>query len=134
MSAAPWSYELLIREFHLDTFGHMNNATYLAIMEEARWQLITENGYGLKEIHRNGQGPVILEVNLKFMKELRLREKIRVSVEMVDYSGKVGRLKQRMLKEDGDVAAEAIFVFGLFDLKARKLIEPTPLWKKALGI
>lgn len=129
-----FAYELLIRESHLDTFGHMNNATYLALMEEARWELITRNGYGLPEVHRLGKGPIILEVNLKFMKELRLREKVRITAEMIDYQGRIARLKQRILKENDEVAAEAVFVFGLFDLKARKLIEPTPEWLKAVGL
>ena len=40
-------YQLVIREQHLDTFGHVNNAKYLEILEEARWDLITGNGYGL---------------------------------------------------------------------------------------
>lgn len=126
-------YEVLIRETHIDTFGHVNNATYLTLYEEARWELITRNGYGLPEVQKSKQGPVILEVNLKYMKELRLREKLRITTEMIDYPGKVGRLKQQMFKEDGSLASEAVFTFALFDLKERKLIEPTAAWKKAIG-
>jgi acyl-CoA thioester hydrolase len=128
------SYKLLIREFHLDTYGHVNNATYLAMFEEARWEVVTERGYGFKKVHDTGQGPVILEVNLKFMKELRLREEITITTELVDYPGKVGHLKQQMILPDGSVASEAMFTFGLFDLKARKMIEPTPEWKFAVGL
>lgn len=128
------TYKLLIRESHLDSYGHVNNATYLTLFEEARWEVITQNGYGFSEVHRTGQGPVILEVNLKFMKELRLREEITITTELVEYVGKIGRLKQQMIKPDGSVASEAVFVFGLFDLKARKMIEPTPAWNRALGI
>jgi YbgC/YbaW family acyl-CoA thioester hydrolase len=128
------TYKLLIRENHLDSYGHVNNATYLTLLEEARWEVITKNGYGYSEVHRTGQGPVILEVNLKFMKELRLREEITITTEVVEYTGKIGRLKQQMIKPDGAVASEAIFVFGLFDLRERKMIEATPAWKKALGL
>lgn len=32
------------------------------------------------------------------------------------------------------IASEAIFTFGLFDLKARKMISPTPEWKSAIGL
>jgi YbgC/YbaW family acyl-CoA thioester hydrolase len=128
-----FKYTLLIKEAHLDTFGHVNNATYLQIYEEARWDLITNNGYGLKQVQELKQGPVITEVNLKFMKELKLRETITVKTEMVDYPGKIGHLKQQMIKPNGDLASEAIFTFGLFDLSTRKLIEPTPAWKKAVG-
>jgi YbgC/YbaW family acyl-CoA thioester hydrolase len=134
MSNSIGTYKLLIREHHLDTYGHVNNATYLSMLEEARWEVVTQRGYGFKKVHESGQGPVILEVNLKFLKELRLREEITITVELVEYNSKIGKLKQQMIKADGTVASEAIFVFGLFDLKARKMIEPTAEWKIAVGM
>lgn len=127
------SYELVIREHHLDIFGHVNNATYLALFEEARWELITARGYSLQKIVAVKQGPVILEVNLKFLSELRLRDKIQITTNLLGYKGKVGQLEQKMLKEDGTVACSAIFTFGLFDLRTRKLIEPTEDWNHAIG-
>ena len=127
-------YKLTIKEHHVDSLGHMNNATYLALFEEARWEQITARGFGFHEVQKLQQGPVILEVNLKFLKEMHLREQITITTELVGYKGKVGQLKQQMLRDDGSVAAEAIFTFGLFDLKARKLIDPTPEWKQAVGI
>lgn len=127
-------YELLIREYHVDSLGHMNNATYLAVLEEARWEMITQKGFGFKEIQERKVGPVILEVNLKFLKEIRLREKIRISTEIMNYTGKVGQMKQLILKESGEVAAEAVFTFGLFDMRQRKLIEPSLEWKQAIGV
>lgn len=132
--AAVGNYKFLVREVHVDSYGHINNATYLSLYEEARWELITPRGYGFNEIHKLKQGPVILEVNLKFLKEIRLRETITITTTLLNYTGKVGQLKQQMVKEDGSVASEAIFTFGLFDIKARKLIEATPEWKQALGI
>ena len=128
------SYKLQIKETHIDSYGHVNNATYLSLYEEARWELITPRGFGFKEIHKLQKGPVILEVSLKFLKEIRLRETITITSEMMDYNGKIGRMVQRMIKEDGSVASEAIFVFGLFDMKERKLIIPTPEWMAAIGM
>lgn len=128
------NYDVVIRESHVDSIGHMNNATYLALYEEARWEWLTQEGYGFREIQQNMQGPVILDIHLKFLKEIHLREKIRIVSEMLDYQGKVGHLKQQMLKEDGVVASEATFTFGLFDMKLRKIIEPSKAWKKALGL
>lgn len=134
MSSPLGAYRLKIREFHVDSLGHVNNATYLALLEEARWEVITSNGYGFPEVQKHKKGPVILEVNLKFQREIRLREEITITTELVDYLGKVGHLQQRILKEDGSVAAEAMFTFGFFDLVQRKLIEPTPEWKRAVGL
>ncbi len=127
-------YTLLIREHHLDTFGHMNNATYLEILEEARWELIHSRGYGMSYIHKSKQGPVILDVHLKFLKELRLRDKVKITTKVLDYPGKVGRLQQDILNQNGELAATAVFTFGLFDLAQRKLIDPTPEWRHAIGL
>lgn len=132
--AAVGNYKFLVREVHVDSYGHINNATYLSLYEEARWELITPRGYGFNEIHKLKQGPVILEVNLKFLKEIHLRETITITTTLLHYTGKVGQLKQEMIKEDGSVASEAVFTFGLFDIKERKLIAATPQWKNALGI
>ena len=84
------SYKILIRESHVDSLGHMNNATYLALYEEARWDLITANGFGFKQIQTLRQGPVILEVTVKFMSEIHLRDEITITTEMIDYKGKIG--------------------------------------------
>jgi thioesterase III len=69
-----FKYQVLIKEHHLDTFGHVNNATYLALLEEARWELLNAHGFGLNAIREQAMGPVILECHIKFLKELTLRE------------------------------------------------------------
>ena len=131
MSAEIFRYPLTIKEMHLDTFGHVNNATYLALFEEARWDLITKNGYGLKRIQELGIGPTILEIKLIFLKELRLRENIIIETQAISYEKKIGKLRQRMIRGD-DVCCEAEFVIGLFDMKQRKLIAPTQEWLRAI--
>ncbi|MBC7464592.1 MAG: acyl-CoA thioesterase [Bdellovibrio sp.] len=127
-------YKLLIREHHLDSYGHVNNATYLNLFEEARWEIITSRGYGYSKVHETGQGPVILDVNMKFLKELKLRETITITLELESYEGKIGKITQRMIKSDGDIACEMKMTMGFFDLKARKLILPSPEWKIAVGL
>jgi len=127
-------YKLLIRENHLDTFGHVNNARYLDLFEEARWDLITRNGYGLAEVMRRRIGPTILEINLKFQRELRLRQAITIKSWVESYRKKVGRMMQQMWDAEGNLCCEALFVIGLFDLTARKLIAPTPEWMQAMGV
>lgn len=127
-------YKISIKESNVDSYGHLNNAAYLMLFEEARWEAITPRGYGFQEIHKARQGPVILEVNVKFMKEIRLREDIVITTKVLNYKGKIGQMLQQMIKMDGTVASEDLFTFGLFDMNQRKLIEPTPEWKKALDL
>lgn len=127
-------YKISIKESNVDSYGHLNNAAYLMLYEEARWEAITPRGFGFDEIHKLKQGPVILEVNLKFMKEIRLREEITIVTKVIGYRGKIGQMAQQMVKQDGTIASEAVFTFGLFDMRQRKLIEPTPEWKNALAL
>jgi acyl-CoA thioester hydrolase len=126
-------YRLLILERHLDSYGHVNNAAYLEILEEARWDLITKNGYGLEEVHRRKVGPIVLDVHMRFTRELRNRQEATIRSWVDSYSGKVGRFAQEILA-DGVVCCEAQFTIGLFDLAARRLIRPTPEWATALGL
>jgi len=134
-SAAPvHEYRVFIVESHLDTFGHVNNATYLQLFEEARWDLITGRGFGLDVIQKTRIGPVILEASVKFRREVKNRETLTIKTSLIDYEGKIGRLSQRAFKEDGDLAADATFVIALWDIDQRKIIAPTPEWKLAVGL
>jgi thioesterase-3 len=133
MSGRIFEWPLVIKEQHLDTFGHVNNATYLQIMEQARWDLITERGFGFKEMKAKGVGPVILEIQIRFKQELRNREKCVIQTICTSYQGKIGKLEQTIITENAEVACSATFTVGLFDLKARKLIDPTPEWLDVIG-
>lgn len=126
-------YQVAIIEGHLDTFGHVNNARYLDLYEEARWDLISNNGYGLARIQELKQGPVVLELNLVFKREITNREVITIETEPVELDHPlVMQLKQRMMKADGSVASTLDLKVGLMDMNKRKLIAPTPEWLEAI--
>ncbi|OGT51872.1 MAG: thioesterase [Gammaproteobacteria bacterium RIFCSPHIGHO2_12_FULL_42_13] len=135
MTAAPkvFTYEVTIQKTHLDMFNHVNNAVYLNLFEEARWDLITKGGYGIERIKATGLGPTILEIKLSFLKELHLHDRITIETKMLFYKNKIGKLAQRMLR-NGEECCLAEFTIGLFDLQKRKLVLPTPAWLKAIGI
>lgn len=133
-SDTVFSYQLLIREQHLDSYGHVNNATYVSLFEEARWEMSTQRGYGYNKIQESGKGPVILEISLKFLKEITLRETVTIRLESVVQDRKITRLKQVMYKENGDIGCQLDLVVGFFDLKERKLIMPTPEWEAVLKV
>lgn len=122
-----------VSEAHLDSFGHLNNARYLELFEQARWDLITERGHGLDVIRQTQTGPIILEVNVRFLKELGPREPIVIRSELLSYDRKIGKMRQQMVKTDGALACEALVTFGLFDVARRRLIDPTPAWLRAVG-
>ncbi len=126
-------YPVIIKEHHLDSFGHVNNATYLELFEEARWEMVTRRGCGLEEVKKTKLGPIILELKLRFVREIVLRQKIEIETSCVSCHGKVGILTQKMVGGTGEVFCEAEFKMGLFDLEKRRLVAVTPEWVRAFG-
>ena len=129
-----FEYKVKILENHLDTFGHINNATYLSLYEEARWDFIEKNGWGLSEIMAKKQGPVLLEANIKYKREIKNRQNINIVTSEQWIKGKIMGLTQQMINEQDQVCSEAKFVIGFMDMKERKLITPPASWLLACGL
>lgn len=133
---AVHEYRVLIHEAHLDTFGHVNNATYLQLFEQARWEWITRNGYGLDKIRETQQGPTILQCTLEFKREVTNRQELVIRSWVGTYAGKIADVHQEMWRFGAQptLCCSAKFVMALFDLNQRKLITPTPAWLACLGL
>ena len=130
-----FEYKVEIKENHLDSFGHVNNAVYVQLYEEARWDFITKNGFGLDRIQKDQVGPVLLDLKVRFKREIKNRETILITSQSIEVvSPKIMVLEQKMIKSDGKVASEAIFTVGFFDMKQRKLIDASADWMRAVGI
>ncbi len=127
-----FEYPLTILETHLDVYGHVNNATYLRLYEEARWDFITRNGYGLARINQLGLGPIVLEAHVTYKKELSAREEVLIRSKVRGMKNRlIMEIEQEMLKK-GEVASTLLLTVGLFDMKARKLVPPTQEWLAAV--
>lgn len=129
-----FTYNTLIKESHLDTFGHVNNAVYLTLLEEARWEFLNTQGINLKTIHSSGIGPVVLECHIQFLKELTLRKPITIESQIMSQDKKIAVMRQDILDPEGTLCSHAKITFGIFDLKARKLMLPPESWLKAMGL
>jgi len=69
----------------------MNNTAHLTLFEKARWNWITAGGYGVAEIQAFKQSQIVLEVTVKFMREVRLRENVRIVSEILNYEARSAR-------------------------------------------
>lgn len=114
--------DVTVRGYELDTQGHLNQAVYLQYAEHARWELLRAAGLPQEKLLADGVGPVALEVTVKFRKELRGGERVRVSCRFEYGQGKTFTVAQQILKEDGTVAAEITGVAGVLDLTTRRLV------------
>lgn len=120
-----FSVPVTVRGYELDTQGHLNQAVYLQYTEHARWMLLAAAGIRQNEMVAGGIGPVVLEANIKYLRELRGGEEVDVTCDFGWSEGKVFQFKQQIVKKDGTVCADVALVGGIMDLKARKLV-PNP--------
>jgi YbgC/YbaW family acyl-CoA thioester hydrolase len=129
-----------ILENHLDTFGHVNNAKYLELFEQARWDWITIGGYGLARIMETRKGPIILDCALQFRREVTNRQTVTIRSWIDKLGPKVSTVRQEMVLKEASAAGAptlccaATFTMAFFDLNARRIIEPTADWLRALGL
>lgn len=133
MNSTPFVFETLVRENHLDSLGHVNNSKYMEFFEQARWEMITQAGFGLSEVQKSAQGPIVLEANIKFRKELHNREKIRIENRAIEVKSKILVLEQTLFNEAGAVSAVALITMAYLDLRLRKMVSLPKDWLKAMG-
>lgn len=54
-----------VRGYHLDLYGHVNNARYLEFLEEARWAFFEENA-DLPHFMASGLALIIVNINISY--------------------------------------------------------------------
>lgn len=128
------TYHFDILYQHLDTFGHVNNAVYLQFFEEARWNLIESNGYGLKKIQESKKGPTILDIHIRYKKELLFKEKCYIETVKPESNKKIMKIKQNLYDSKKELACSAVFTFAFFDLVERKIIPANKDWLRAVHL
>jgi acyl-CoA thioester hydrolase len=134
MTFRTFTYPIKILEHHLDAYGHVNNVAYIGFFEQARWDMVTAEGCGLEYVKHAGVGLVVLELNCKFRRELRLRQDVVIHSRLQSWRGKIGVMSQIIKDASNENFCEAQVTFGLFDLNLRKLVAPNEQWGAALGI
>ena len=132
-TSRKFSYEFIVDQELLDDYGHVNNAKYLNLYEEARWDILVKSGHGQEMVRKSRKGPVILEVNVRFSRELLPGQRIRIETTSRRKNDKIFYFDQVMINEEGKEASRAVFTFALFDLDKRKMVKPGEDWLKAFG-
>lgn len=120
-----FSVPVTVRGYELDTQGHLNQAVYLQYAEHARWELLRAAGLPQDKLLADGVGPVALETTLKFRRELRGGDEVRVTCRFEFTRSRTFRIRQEILTVDDAVAAEVTALAGILDLATRKLV-PDP--------
>jgi thioesterase-3 len=112
--------EIKVRGYHLDIFGHVNNARYLEFLEEARWSIIEER-IQLDSLFGKGYLFVVVNININYRRPAFLNQIIRIETLLKSMETHSGILNQVVkLKDNDTVVADAEVTFVILDSKTQK--------------
>ena len=111
--------EIKIRGYHLDFYGHVNNARYLEFLEEARWALF-EHRMDLKRWAERGVSFFVVNINISYRRPAHLGEVIAVHTAVRKFGSRSGTLSQKVvLKGTDTLVADAEVTFVLADAQGK---------------
>ena len=112
-----------VRGYHLDLYGHVNNARYLEFLEEGRWSFY-EKRVDRDEIHKRGLGLVVVNNNINYLYPAQLHDELSIHTELLKIGNKSITFKQEIyLKESHTLVVDATVVFVILDRKVGKAVE-----------
>jgi YbgC/YbaW family acyl-CoA thioester hydrolase len=100
-----FKYNFDVKGYELDSFGHVNNSVYLNYLEQARWEIMKELGL-YEYFKKTGSFLIVIEVNIKYIKELCLFEKAFVETSF-KREGFFLVFKQNIKDENGEKVSKA---------------------------
>ncbi|WP_137938502.1 YbgC/FadM family acyl-CoA thioesterase [Chitinivorax sp. B] len=118
----PHFTHIRVRGYHLDVYGHVNNARYLEFLEEARWGYFEENG-ALAKLMEHDLAFVIVNININYRRSALLNETLEIETGIKALNRRNGVVSQVIrLKDDATVVSDAEVTFVLYDGKQDKAI------------
>jgi thioesterase-3 len=112
--------EIKVRGYHLDVFGHVNNARYLEFLEEARWSTIEER-INLDSLFGKGYLFVVVNINISYRRPALMNDALIVETALKNLKTHSGILSQVVrLKNSDSVVADADVTFVILDGKTQR--------------
>jgi YbgC/YbaW family acyl-CoA thioester hydrolase len=62
------SHTLKVRNYHIDSYGHVNSANYLNFLEDARTAFLEEMGFRIEELLQQGIVIFLADIAVQFKK------------------------------------------------------------------
>lgn len=107
-----------VRGYHLDVYGHVNNARYLEFLEEGRWAFF-EARADLTRLMEKEISFVVANININFKRPAFLGHLLAIDTGISKINHRSGVIHQVVrLEAAGTVVADADVTFVLYDNRA----------------
>ncbi len=93
----------------MDSFGHVNHATYLSYFEQARWDALEEGGFTSDDLRSQGWGIHIVRVEIDYLKPCHQGQILRIHTRTERLRNSSMTMKQEAFRTvDGTGAGAAV--------------------------
>lgn len=103
--------EIITRGYHMDIYGHVNNARYLEFLEEDRWAML-EAHIDLNKWAAQGLVFMVVNINVNYRRAVGPGMRLEVATALQKFGHRSAVLKQEIrLKESQEIAVDALVTF-----------------------
>jgi thioesterase III len=118
----PESIKIKVRGYHLDIYGHVNNARYLEFLEEARWSFF-EFHNTMEVFAELKLAFVLVNININYRRPGFPDDILHITTKVQSVGEKSCKIRQEILLDGTDqVIADAIITFVLMDMNSHKAV------------
>lgn len=115
-------FAFTVQSTDIDVIGHVNNAKYLEYMEWARFDWIWQLGFTLDELKRRAIMPVVVNININYRKELRMREEVYAITTALGVKEKSFVIRHELFNIHDELVADADVTMVMIDANTRRSI------------
>lgn len=111
-----------VQGFHLDRYGHVNNARYLEFLEMGRWDFIRDY-LDMDLMNKRKWGFFVTNINIDYKMSATLDDLLLVETQVKE----IGQVKNVMfqqifMEKTAKLVAQAHITFAMMDLEKQKVL------------
>ncbi len=114
--------DIKVRGYHVDLYGHVNNARYLEFIEEARWAF-AEDTLDLAAWQEKGIGFSIVNITINYRKPAFMGDVLEIRTKLAKLGNASGTIRHEIfLKGTDSLVLDADVTFVMVDAQTGKAI------------
>ncbi|WP_290787233.1 thioesterase family protein [Halomonas sp.] len=114
---------LRVRGYHLDGYGHVNNARYLEFLEEGRWGYFDDRPGLARRLSRGDVAFVAVNLNIDYRAAAVAGDDLEIRTRLSSLGGRSARMGQEIRRVHDDALVSAATVtFVLLDVAANQAV------------
>lgn len=126
--------EITVRGYHLDLYGHVNNARYLEFLEEGRWQWL-DGRADLGALLGRGLGFSVVNINIDYRRPATLGEVLEIDTSLTSLGNRSGVVHQVVrLRGTPTVVAQADVTFVIVSSETGRAVPLTGELRALFGV